>query len=476
MQAKKKKIMLVDDDYSVRESLKIFLEDFYDVIDYGDPHKALENVEVDKPDLILLDITMPKMNGIEFLRRLRDRNLDTAVVMLTATKTIKTAVQCVRLGAMDYITKPYSIEEIMKVIEDSIREKLAHRARKSSFQNKKDVESLYSLSVPEKIIGIDTTLKNIFQAANRVAKTDATVLITGESGTGKEVLARYIHNASLRRNKPFLAVHLSATPEKLIESELFGHVKGAFTGADRDHAGILETANGGTIFLDEIGDIPLNIQAKLLRVIQERECRKIGSSVPFKVDVRFVSATNKDLKKEIKEKNFREDLFFRLNVFPIHLPPLRERKQDIPDFVSFFSKKVCSKLGIEDVVFDSEVLEIFERYDWPGNIRELQNVVENMILMTDGNIVKKDTVPFNIFESIEAKKDDGKIFTSTGEGGLGENITKIEREMIIDALKKSRGFIAEAAKRLGTTRRILKYKMDKMGIDRKMFRREQNVK
>jgi len=472
MAEKRKKIMIVDDDYSVRESLKIFLEDLYDVADYGSPVKALKNVEEENPDVILLDITMPEMNGIEFLRKLRDMRNETSVVMLTATKTIKTAVQCVRLGAVDYITKPYSIEEILKVITDAIKEKYEKQVRKGSYNSKKDVENFYSLSVPEKIIGIDTTLKDIFKIANKVAKTDSTILITGESGTGKEVLARYIHRVSNRCDKPFLAVHLSATPEKLIESELFGYVKGAFTGADKDHSGFLETANGGTIFLDEIGDIPLNIQAKLLRVLQEKECRKVGSSVPFKVDIRFISATNKDLKKEIMEKRFREDLFFRLNVIPLHLPPLRERKDDIPEFVGFFAEKVCKKLGIENVEFSEDVIEIFKSYSWPGNIRELQNIVENMILMTDGTVVEKSVVPFNIMESIEESCD----VSFQTKGILNESVSKMEREIIIEALKESRGFIAEAAKRLGTTRRILKYKMDKMGIDRKMFRREQNVK
>ena len=470
MKKKKYHILIVDDETGIRESMKMLLEDDYHVSDFSNPAEALKSFDHEKYHLVFLDISMPKMNGIEFLKKLREKGSDILVIMLTATKTIKTAVQCMKLGAYDYITKPYSIEEILEVTEKSIKDYEERQKHYIKNSPRNDFESFYTPTHPQKVIGKETTLSDIFKKIKKISKTDSTILLTGESGTGKEVIARAIHDESTRNKKPFFAVHLSAIPEKLIESELFGHLKGSFTGADKDHIGFIEAADGGTLFLDEIGDIPLSVQVKLLRTIQEKEYRKVGSHSSIKVNIRFIAATNKDLMIEVQKKRFREDLYYRLNVIPIHIAPLRCRKEDIPELVSYFSKLISNKLYVEPIPFSEEVIDIFKQYQWPGNIRELQNTVENMTLMNDLETIEKDLIPRTIVEVIneEQEKD---IFVRTDTLQLEEHVSLKEKEIITNALSISRGLITEAAEKLGTTRRILKYKMDKLGINQKIFKK-----
>lgn len=453
-----KKILIVDDELGARESLRVILDSDYEIFTADNYDAAMGQFQKESADLILLDICMPEKSGLEFLRDFRQKGFRTPVVMVTATKTLRTAVEAMKQGACDYITKPFEVEEIREIVKENIetREILKEMQSSSGFCR-------------EEIIGYKTSLKPVFKLIDRLSSTDSTVLILGESGTGKEMIARALHKSSSRSEKNFIPVHLSAISENLIESELFGHVKGSFTGADKDRKGAFEIAGHGTIFLDEIGEIKESIQVKLLRVIQEREFKPVGDSQPKKTNARVITATNKDLYQLVKEGKFRADLYYRLNVVPITLPPLRDRMEDISELTHFLVKKICRRIRMEVPKIDASLITAFQNYDWPGNIRELENSLENMLLLSEKETLTSEDLPPTIQEKIE-EEDEKILLSDRPQGEESPNVfDSMEREAIQTALIRNNGILTSTAKYLGTTRRILKYKMDKLGIDKSVL-------
>lgn len=448
----KKTILIVDDEYGARASLKVILDGDYKLLFAENYSEALPFIVKKQCDLVLLDICMPDKSGLELLRDIRKKGISVPVVMVTATKTLKTAVEAMKQGAYDYITKPFDVEEIQAIVSEIFND--------LEFQN---IDSAPSMHFNIKnVIGYSTTLKNTYKLIEKLAKTDSTVLILGESGTGKELIARSIHAISQRASNNFVPVHLSAISENLIESELFGHVKGAFTGADKDRLGAFELGDKGTIFLDEIGEIKESVQIKLLRVIQEREYKPVGDAATKNTNARIIAATNKELYSMVEEGKFRADLYYRLNVVPIKLPPLRDRTEDIPELVDFFIKKIASRIKIFPPKIDKKIIEAFIEYSWPGNIRELENTLENMLLLCEDDILGEDNLPHNI---LGENKKEMQVDEFSSENG-GNVLSSMEKETIQVALLRNNGVLTSTAKYLGTTRRILKYKMDKLGIEK----------
>jgi len=447
-----KKILIVDDELGARESLRVILDSEYKIDVCSNYDEAFSALTKTSYNLILLDICMPVKSGLDLLKDLRKKNIDTPVIMVTATKTLKTAITAMKYGASDYITKPYDVEEIRILVRENIQE------------TPSKIETISTTFNVKNIIGYNTTLKDIFKLVNKLATTDSTVLILGESGTGKEVIANAIHRTSQRKNKNFIPIHLSAISENLIESELFGHSKGSFTGADRDRIGAFELGNEGTIFLDEIGEIKESVQIKLLRVLQEKEFKSVGDNKIKKTDVRVIAATNKDLYKLVEEGRFRADLYYRLNVVPINLPLLKERIKDIPELTDFLSAKICTRIHINTIKIDPQVINAFIKYSWPGNIRELENTLEHMIILAENNLLTKDLLPFNIIK--EYKTSDTSMLNNFNESKNENMLNSLEKETIQVALLRNNGVLTSTAKYLGTTRRILKYKMDKLRISK----------
>jgi DNA-binding NtrC family response regulator len=451
--AKKKSILIVDDELGARESLKMILNSDYDITTADSYDQALLHLSKNSYNLILLDISMTGKNGLDLLKEIRARGWNVAVVMVTATKTLKTAVEAMKYGAKDYITKPYNVEEIYAVITETLAG-LEEAKQNASF--------VFS---PKNIIGYNTTLKSIFRLIERLSSTDSTVLILGESGTGKELIAQAIHAFSTRSSKPFIPLHLGALPETLIESELFGHVKGAFTGADKDRKGALELASEGTLFMDEIAEIKESLQVKLLRLLQEKEYRVVGDTTLRKTDARVITATNQDLYQLVQQGKFRADLYYRVNVVPIKLPPLRERLADLPDLIQHLLKKICGRLGVLIPTIESSVMYSFSQYDWPGNIRELENTLERMVLMNEEDILTERDIPLNIFGNGHRNgREQQPPSKDLLENSKTNMLHTLERDAIQLALQQNNGILTSTAKYLGTTRRILKYKMDKLGI------------
>ncbi|AEA33918.1 sigma-54-dependent transcriptional regulator [Hippea maritima] len=378
------KILVVDDDEQMRVALKATLDHLgYNPTLAKDAKEALKLLKKNEFDFILSDLKMPKMDGVEFLKEVKNIKPHIPFVMITAFGDIKTAVEAMKLGAFDFILKPFSQDALKKIIEMAI----SHTSIKQSIQKN-----------PTQQKGLDhfvfksKSMENIITLAQKVAQTDATVLLIGESGTGKEVLARYIHSISSRAKGNFIAVNCAAIPQNLLESEMFGYEKGAFSGAAKSHPGKFEQANRGTILLDEISEMPLELQAKLLRVIQEKTIDRIGSTTPIKVDVRIICTTNRDIEEEVKNGNFREDLYYRISVFPIKIPPLRQRKEEIPELINFFIRKFSNQFNKNVIGIKEDAIEILINYPWPGNIRELQNVIERAVVLTEKNYITKDEI------------------------------------------------------------------------------------
>ena len=444
--AKKKSLLIVDDELGARESLKVILDSDYDITTADSYDQALTCLSKNSYSLLLLDISMPGKSGLDLLKEIRSRNWNLAVLMVTATKTLKTAVEAMKHGARDYITKPYNVEEIRAVITETL----------ASLEEPRQ-NGVFAFS-PKTIVGHNTTLKGTFKLIERLAGTDSTVLILGESGTGKELIAQSIHALSTRASKPFVPVHLAALSETLIESELFGHVKGAFTGADKDRKGALDLAEGGTLFLDEIAEVKEPIQIKLLRVLQEKEYRTVGDTTLRKTDARVIAATNKDLYQLVQQEKFRADLYYRLNVVPIELPPLRDRLADLPDLIQYLLKKICGRLGVVVPTLENSVIHSFSQHTWPGNIRELENTLERMVLMSEEDTLSEQDVPMSIRGSGGVSRDISQ------DNSKANMLHSLERDAIQLALQQNNGILTSTAKYLGTTRRILKYKMDKLGI------------
>ncbi len=426
----------------------------FEVYAFDDPIKAIDEFERIGADVVVSDIRMPGMNGIEVLKRVKEKNPDTAVIMITAYPTVESAVEVMKTGAYDYITKPFRSEDLIVLLD-----KIA-KIKKLEAENRELKTKLYEKYRLHNIIGASSKMQEIFNKIEMVSKTDLTVLIEGESGTGKELVAQAIHYNSPRRDKPFVKVSCVALPETLLESELFGHVKGAFTGALKDRKGRFEIANGGTIFLDDIDDIPLSIQAKLLRVMQFKEFERVGSSEIIKVDIRFICATKTNLWQKVIEGKFREDLYYRLNVVPIKLPPLRERKEDIPFLLEHFIKQMG-----KNIKFSQEAISKLMAYDWPGNVRQLENAICRIVSFIDKDTVTAEDIPNDIFQPIENKKIIDSDFTNLESLDLNKLIEEVEIKAIKWALQKSGGNKAKASKLLGLKRttfieKLRKYKLN----------------
>ena len=380
------KILVIDDERAIRNTLKEILEmESHEVETAENGRIALDKAKQQQFDLIFSDIKMPEMDGMELLTALREAEIDCPVVMISGHGTIETAVECIKKGAFDFIIKPIDLNRLLITTKNALEKKTLQRSAKVLT---KKVSSKYQM------IGESPAIQHVRDLINKVAPTDARVLITGENGTGKEVLARLIHAQSNRSAAALVEVNCAAIPSELIESELFGHVKGSFTGAIKDKAGKFEQADGGTLFLDEVGDMSLSAQAKVLRALQENEVTRVGGDKAIKVNVRVLAATNKDLKKEIEAGNFREDLFHRLSVIPIHVPALRDRKEDIPLLVEHFCALICSEQCIAPKTFDQSAMEALQKRDWTGNIRELRNVVERLIILSGSTITASDVNNF----------------------------------------------------------------------------------
>jgi len=458
-QEDKKRVLVVDDEPSVRDSLKLLLKSNFEVSTAQDGVKALEAVDEFHPDLILLDILMPEMDGMETLKALREKGSNVPVIMLTALSTVRTAVQAMKWGAADYLNKPFDVEELTGRIVQTL-DQASRRAGDVLCGSAKPTVMPPADFGP--MVGKSPLMLEIFQKVEQIATHDATVLITGESGTGKELIAKQIHERSRRKSGPFIAINCAAIPETLIESELFGHEKGAFTHAFERRIGHFELADGGTLFLDEIGELSLPVQVKMLRFLQEHEFYRVGRSKPIRVDVRVMTATNKNLDQLIKANKFRQDLFYRVNVINLYVPPLRDRFEDIPHLVEYFIAKLAPQYGERKLCFSEDAMHALVEYSWPGNVRELENVVESLMALSPSDNVTLEDLPRKV------RCHEGSSSLKMGNVEAGLNFEEAERafetEIIVKALKKTNYVQTRAAEILGISRRILKYKMDKLGI------------
>ncbi|HBH60586.1 MAG TPA: Fis family transcriptional regulator [Nitrospiraceae bacterium] len=448
-------ILVVDDEKSMREILEIFLKsEGYGVSVAENGEKAIDTLKKDIFDLIITDMKMPKVGGLELLKNVKQITPDTIVVIITAFGTTDSAVEAMKLGAYDYIQKPFQLDNIRLVVKNALE--------KQKLQ--KDVSLLKQQLKPpslENIIGKCPSMQTLFSVISKTAESNASVLISGESGTGKELVAKAIHSLSPRKDNHFVAVNCAAIPEGLLESELFGYMKGAFTGAASNKQGLFELANDGTLFLDEIGEMPMSLQAKLLRVIEGDPFRRVGGVSDLNVDVRIISATNKNLQELIEEKLFREDLYFRLNVLSVKIPPLRERRDDIPLLVDHFLIKFAG----DKKRFSKEAIELLKNYRWKGNVRELENIIERTLLLCDNEVINIEHLPDEISSGSKAEK----VVVPEGGMDIDKLMEDTEKAYILKALEKTNGVKTEAAKLLNLTFRSFRHKLKKYGIDKKII-------
>ena len=453
-----KSILIIDDEESIRESLKGILQDEgFRPVFAKDGEEGLAALKEEPTDLVLLDIWMPGIDGIETLRRIREDYPDQLVIMMSGHGTIETAVRATKLGAYDFIEKPLSLEKVLLCIQNALKVgQLVQENQSLRSKIRKDYE----------MIGVSTPIKELKRQIAIAAPTSGWVLITGENGTGKELVARAIHHLSNRKDKPFIEVNCAAIPEELIESELFGHEKGAFTGATTQRKGKFDLAHEGTLFLDEIGDMSLKTQAKVLRILQEKKFERVGGQRTIEVDVRVIAATNKDLEEEIRAGNFREDLYYRLNVLPFHVPPLRERAEDIPLLVGHFLEYFCSKESRGIKTMSPNALANLKSYNWPGNVRELKNIIERLVIMTPDQIISESNLP----ESIAGKSaptGKGMTFSTVDFATYKEAKEEFERDFIIQKLEENDWNISRTAEAIEIERSNLHRKIKSFGIDLK---------
>jgi len=446
-------LLIVDDEQGQREILSGYLKKKgYTVYQASSGTEGIQSVKNYPIDIIISDFKMPDKTGIELLEVVKSINPEISFVMVTAFGTVENAVKAMRLGAYDYLAKPIDLDELDILLERIIENKNL----KSENQNlKQQLEERFKIS---SIISQSPRMEEAVNLAARVAESKATVLITGENGTGKEVLAKAIHFISPRKNNPFIAVNIPALSENLMESEIFGHERGAFTGADKMKKGRFELADKGTIFLDEIGDVPMPMQVKLLRVLQEQQIERVGGTETIPIDVRIIAATNQNLEKKIKDGTFREDLFYRLNIVAIKIPPLRERKEDILPLIEFFLSKYANENKKEAFTISKEAVDQLMKYSYPGNVRELENSIERAVVLARGNTLTQNDLPMSI------KGFNREEVSELTEGNLVEKVEALERKLILNALTKSNGNQTQAGKLLGLTERNLRYKLQKYGI------------
>lgn len=459
----KRKVLIVDDESGMRHMLSVLLQrEGYEIDTATDGKAGLDKVKLNQYDLVLCDIRMPEMDGLSFLESTKNINAQLPVIMMSAFGNVDTAIEAMKKGAYDYVSKPFKADEIL------IRLKRLMDQEMLASENELLKRTLHQETSFSNIVARSPRMLEIFDTIRKIADYKTTVLITGESGSGKELIARAIHFNSPRSNKPFVAINCSAIPENLLESELFGYVRGSFTGANKDKKGLFEEASGGTLFLDEVGDLPPSLQVKLLRAIQEEEIRRVGDTKSIKVDVRLIAATLKNLGEEIKKGTFREDLFYRLNVLPIHLPPLRERKEDIPLLTDTFLKKFNKEMGKKIERLSPEVVQLLNDYSWPGNVRELENTIERAMVMENSYELNPASLP----DSIRNVEVNPAIRAAASELSIKKMMVIMEQELIKKALDKTNGNRTWAAKLLEISHRALLYKIKRYGLERYMLDRD----
>jgi two-component system response regulator PilR (NtrC family) len=457
------RILVVDDESSMRQLLEIALgKEGYRVKAADSGQKAVKVLGKDSFDLVISDIRMPDMTGVEVLRTVKELNPEIPVIMITAYASTETAVEALRLGAYDYITKPFKIEELKNTISNALerrrlKEEVTHLKR--AFRDKHGVDSM---------IGKSPKMNELYEQIQAVARTDSTVLVTGQSGTGKELVARAIHVHSLRSSAPFVSINCGAVPETLLESELFGHIKGSFTGAHANHKGLFEVAHNGTILLDEIAEMSPSMQVKFLRVLQEKKIRRIGATEEIDVDVRIIAATNKDLEVMVDEKTFREDLFYRLNVIPIHLPRLAERREDVPLLAEHFLRLANTRIGKAIKGISEEALELLVAHDWPGNVRELENVIERAVALESTPMIRAERLPDTLTNRREMMVSLGvdDIPREFPDDGIRfhDHVESVEKQLLKAALEQGGGVQTKAAKLLNMSLRSFRYLIQKYDL------------
>ncbi len=456
----KSRVLVVDDEESIREFLEIMLrKEGYEVTVAEDGQKALDVIKKKSFDLVISDLQMPNLTGIELLRQVRDSYPDLLFMMITAFGTTETAVEAMKLGAYDYITKPFKIDEVRINIANALR------SRNLEVENrtlKKELNREYSF---QNLVGNSDAMHRIYELIKRVSQTPTNVLVTGESGTGKEMVAKAIHFNGPLKDQPFVTVNCGAIPESLMESEMFGHKKGSFTGAIADKSGLFEVADGGSLFLDEVGELPLTIQVKLLRAIQERVIRRVGGTEDCKVDVRIIAATNRDLEDMVKKGTFRQDLFYRLNVIGIRTPALRERPEDIALLANHFLKKYNDRLTKTIGGISSEAMDMLKKYDYPGNVRELENIIERTVALEGGATILPERLPPFVNTPSGRKMASTHEIQVTDDGlDLDKVMGQIEKELLIKAIHAAGGVKKKAAKLLNITFRSMRYRVEKYSL------------
>lgn len=470
------KLLIVDDEQGIREMLEIYLRrEGYDVLTAEDGETALAHCHETLFDVVIADIKMPHLDGISLLNKVKEFSPETIFIMITAFASFETAKESMKKEAYDYITKPFDVEEVKKKIEAA----LAKRSEQAPAANEhglpaKSAQAGDAEPQFENLLGTSPEMKKIFDLIPRAATAKTNVLITGESGTGKELVAKAIHAQSPRSALPFVPINCGGIPEALLESELFGYKKGAFTGATVNKKGFFEVADGGTVFLDEVGELPLSLQVKLLRVVQEKTFMPVGGTEEIKVDVRIISATNRDLEKKVMDGTFREDLYYRLNVIHLHIPPLRERVDDIPLLATFFLRKYAQELGKQVTEISSYSMDCLLHYSFPGNVRELENIIEKGVALASTSIMLPESLELSRFKAVEqdtwpaAAK--GTVLIPPEGVQLDEILERLEKDHITEALKLAKGSITGAAKLLGISFRSMRYRLEKGKFSEKMLK------
>lgn len=455
------RVLVIDDEESIRDLLKDFLENRgLEVVTASNGETGLSLLKEDKFDLFLLDLMMPGISGLDVLREITAEKIEIPSIVITAHATVQTAVEAMKLGAFDYITKPFNLEELFIAIQRALD---VSKLQKENFRLKKELKRKFGY---KKIIGNSTQIQDVIKFIGKIADTDSTILITGESGTGKELVAQTIHYHSSRSRKPIVPLNCAAIPKDILESELFGHEKGAFTGAVSTRIGRFEMSHNGTLFLDEIGELAPALQVKLLRVLQEKEFERVGGIKTIKVDVRIIAATNRDLEKAVSEGRFREDLFYRLNVIPMHLPPLRKMRDDIPLLLEHFINDISKRKKKDVLNISKDAVNCLVNYRWPGNVRELENLTERMIILNDTGEITVDDLPDRLKEKQQVQRGRPKTQDLSTEGiDLNHMLDEIENNMIVQALELSKGIKSKAATLLGLNRTTLIEKLKKKSID-----------